>query len=247
MNTMIQMRDVSFAYPDGHRALTGVSFAVSEGERVAIIGSNGAGKSTLLMHLNGILQGEGAICVGGARLCENTLPEIRRMVGMIFQDPNDQLFCPTVKDDVMFGPLQFGIPKERMETLVRNALREVELEEVMNRPAHHLSTGEKRRVTIACVLACDPQILAMDEPAAMLDPKRRRWLIDFINRTRHTVVIATHDLDFAQATCQRAILLNRGHIAADGPVGAILADSRLMAVSELEWPPPRLVGMTKTG
>jgi len=234
MTAMVQMKDVSFTYSDGHRALSGVSLAISAGERVAIIGSNGAGKSTLLMHLNGILRGEGSIRIGGTELSDHTLPELRRMVGMIFQDPNDQLFCPSVRDDVMFGPLQFGIPEERLEKVVRDALRQVGLEEAMGRPAHHLSVGERRRVTIACVLACDPKILAMDEPAAMLDPKRRRWLIDFINQTQHTVIVATHDLDFALATCRRAILLNGGHVVADGPLHAILSDSRLLADSELE-------------
>ena len=233
MTAMVDIQHLSFAYPDGRLALMGVSLAVNEGERVALIGPNGAGKSTLLLHLNGILRGEGRIVIDGLELAKATLPEIRRRVGLIFQDPNDQLFCPTVGDDVAFGPLHFGWPREKIDRVVCDALAAVGMEAAWHRPAHHLSVGERRRVTMAAVLACDPKVLALDEPAAMLDPKRRRWLVDFLCASHHTVLLATHDLDVARATCARTILMHGGRIVADGATETILADAALLASHDL--------------
>ena len=233
MAPMIDVRDLSFTYPDGRRALSGVTLSVAEGERVALIGANGAGKSTLLLHLNGILRGQGRVAIDGIALARETLPEIRRRVGLNFQDPNDQLFCPTVGDDVAFGPMHLGWSRERIDEAVGDALAAVGMEAARHRPAHHLSVGERRRVTMAAVLACEPKILALDEPAAMLDPKRRRWLVDFLAASRHTVVLATHDLDVARLVCPRTILMHGGRIVADGATEAILADAALLADHDL--------------
>lgn len=234
MKTHILLRNLSFSYPDGSPALRGVNLSIQDGEKVALIGPNGAGKSTLLLHLNGILRGSGTVEIDGISLSDKTLREIRRKVGMIFQDPNDQLFCPTVADDVAYGPMHFGLPKEELRGIVQDALEKVGMGHAAKRAAHHLSLGERRRVTIAAVLACRPDILAMDEPAATLDPKRRRWLIDFINGSPKTAIIATHDLDLAMRTCGRVVLMNEGKIAADGEIRAIIADSKLLEANDLE-------------
>lgn len=233
MKPVIEIRNLSFSYPDGRRALSDVSLSVEEGERVALIGPNGAGKSTLLLHLNGILRGEGFVSVDGLEVEKGSLPEIRRKVGLIFQDPNDQLFCPTVKDDVAFGPLHFGLPPDELGETVRRSLVEVDMAEAIDRPAHHLSVGERRRVTLAAVLACGPKILALDEPVAMLDPKRQRWLADFLRAGRRTVVLATHDLSFARSTCSRAVLMHGGRVVADGEAERILGDCALLASHDL--------------
>ena len=233
MTAIIEIRSLSFSYPDGRRALSEVSLSVGEGERVALIGPNGAGKSTLLLHMNGILRGEGEVKVDGIRLSKETLPEIRRRVGLVFQDPNDQLFCPTVADDVAFGPMHFGLAREELEGIVADSLSAVGMGDAAGRPAHHLSVGERRRVTLAAVLACDPKVLALDEPAAMLDPKRRRWLTEFLAGQGRTVVLATHDLDFALATCPRTVLMHGGRVVADGETRAILADRPLLSSHDL--------------
>lgn len=233
MTAIIEISSLSFSYPDGRRALSEVSLSVGEGERVALIGPNGAGKSTLLLHMNGILRGEGEVKVDGIRLSKETLPEIRRRVGLVFQDPNDQLFCPTVADDVAFGPMHFGLAREELEGIVADSLSAVGMGDAAGRPAHHLSVGERRRVTLAAVLACDPKVLALDEPAAMLDPKRRRWLTEFLAGQGRTVVLATHDLDFALATCPRTVLMHGGRVVADGETRAILADRPLLSSHDL--------------
>jgi len=234
MTNQIVFDRISFAYSDGTLALSNTDISIAEGEKVALIGPNGAGKSTLLLHLNGILRGSGRIIIDGETIEENTLQSIRRKVGMIFQDPNDQLFCPTVEDDVAFGPLHFGLKREELDNVIHDALAKVEMEDAIKRPAHHLSLGERRRVTLAAVLACKPKILALDEPAAMLDPKRRRWLVDFLNTSTQTVILATHDLDFASRTCRRAVLMNEGKIVADGDIGEIMSNSKLLADNDLE-------------
>ncbi|HPM41474.1 MAG TPA: ABC transporter ATP-binding protein [bacterium] len=233
MTAMIEINSLSFSYPDGRRALWEVSLSVGEGERVALIGPNGAGKSTLLLHMNGILRGEGEVRVDGLKLSRETLPEIRRRVGLVFQDPNDQLFCPTVADDVAFGPMHFGLAREELDRKVADSLSAVGMGDAAGRPAHHLSVGERRRVTLAAVLACDPKVLALDEPAAMLDPRRRRWLTEFLVGQGRTVVLATHDLDFALATCKRAVLMHGGRVVADGETRAILGDRQLLSSHDL--------------
>lgn len=234
MTTLIELKDLTYSYPDGRTALLNVSLSISEGERVALVGPNGAGKSTLLLQLNGILRGKGKISIDGMEINDNNLAAIRKLVGVIFQDPNDQLFCPTVFDDVAFGPMHFGLDSNELRAAVEGSLLEVEMLEKAALPAHHLSIGERRRVTFAAVLACNPKVLALDEPAAMLDPKRRSWLIDFINRCNRTVILATHDLDFALRTCGRGVIMNRGQIVADGETKDILNNSTLLRENEME-------------
>lgn len=234
MNEKLRIEDLTYEYHDNTRALNGISLHVADGEKVAIIGPNGAGKSTLLLHLNGIHRGHGKITVSGIELLDSTLKQIRKLVGVIFQDPNDQLFCPTVRDDVAFGPMHFGYSQEKIDEIVKSTLTEVGMSSAENRPSHHLSLGEKRRITIAAVLACDPEILALDEPAAMLDPKRRRWLIDFLKKEKRTVILATHDLLFAYETCSRVVVMKRGQIVADGPAQDILRDHSLLESCDLE-------------
>lgn len=224
----ISIENLSYSYPDGQRALHNISLNIGKGERVAILGSNGAGKSTLLLHLNGILKGSGKIVIDGTLLDNKTISLIRRKVGLIFQDPNDQLFCPTVKEDVAFGPLHFGLKEEEIDEVVAHALDQVDMRHAQNRAAHHLSLGEKKRVSIATVLACSPEILIFDEPAAMLDPKRKRELISFINKSDKTILIATHDPEFARNTSTRCLLMHEGKIVADEPSQEILQNQELL-------------------
>jgi len=225
----IIIENLSYTYPDGQIALSDVSLSISKGERIAFVGANGAGKSTLLLHLNGILRGPGKILVDGVQLSEKTLPSIRRKVGIIFQDPNDQLFCPTVESDVAFGPEHFGFEHEKIHAIVDESLDKVDMKRAAHRAAHHLSLGERRRVSIAAVLACEPDILVFDEPAAMLDPKRRREMASFIRETDKTVLIATHDPEFALNTTTRCILMDGGKIVADGPSKEIMGNCELLS------------------
>jgi cobalt/nickel transport system ATP-binding protein len=225
----IIIQNLSYHYPDGQKALSDVSLTISKGERIALVGPNGAGKSTLLLHLNGILKGIGEIAIDGVILSDETLPIIRRKVGIIFQDPNDQLFCPTVRDDVAFGPEHFGLTHDKIDHVVTTALNHVAMNHKAHRPAHHLSLGERRRVAIAAVLACEPEILVFDEPIAMLDPRRQREMTSFIRETQKTVIIATHDPQFALTTTTRCILMNSGKIVADGPSKEILGNGQLLA------------------
>lgn len=236
MKAYLSLEGVSFTYQDGRIALSDISLAMTQGERVALVGPNGAGKTTLLLQLNGILRGTGCITIGGEKLADNTLRSIRRRVGLIFQDPNDQLFCPTVEEDVAFGPLHFDKPRREIEHIVDNSLRKVEMEDAAKRLTHHLSLGERRRISIACVLACNPDVLAFDEPSASLDPRRRRELIDFIRSTDKTVLIATHDLDLALTTCPRCLLMDAGRVVADGSTRDILGDTQLLHNHDLETP-----------
>ncbi len=233
MNTAIILTDIRFAYGDGSHALESITLGIERGERVALIGPNGAGKSTLLLHLNGILRGQGRITIEDLPLCDEHLYEIRRRVGLIFQEPNDQLFCPTVREDIAFGPMHFHLDRDALDETVEKVLRDMDLLDVADRAAHHLSVGERRRVSIAAVLACKPHILALDEPAAALDPKRRRWLVDFLLADTRTIILATHDLAFARSVCQRAILMNAGRIVADGPIDTILEDRALLEKNDL--------------
>jgi len=224
-------------YPDGTRALRGVSFRIHHGESVAVVGGNGAGKSTLLLHLNGYLTpGEGTVRVGDLPLTRETLPEIRRTVGMIFQDPDDQLFMPTVREDVAFGPLNLGLPVEEVEGRVARALAEVGAGHLLHKPPYRLSAGEKRRVAIAGVLAMAPDILVMDEPSTGLDPQARRQLIGLLRQFRHTKIITSHDLDLVLELCERTIVLHDGEVRADGPTAEIFRDTALLAACRLERP-----------
>ncbi len=229
---------LSFSYPDGTRALREASFSIHHGESVAVIGANGAGKSTLLLHLNGCLAPtDGAVRVGDYPVTKGTLPEIRRTVGMIFQDPDDQLFMPTVADDVAFGPLNLGFPPAEVSQRVEAALRAVDALHLRGKPPHCLSGGEKRRVAIATVMAMTPDILVLDEPTTGLDPFARRQLIELLTRFSHTKIIATHDLELVMALCRRVRVLHEGSIAADGPTGEVFADTALLERCRLEQPP----------
>jgi len=229
----ISIKHLSYTYPDGKEALRNIDLSIRRGEKVALIGPNGAGKSTLLLHLNGILMGDDRIEIDGIPITAKTVRIIRKKVGMIFQNPNDQLFCPTVYDEVAFGPLHFGISHDEVQRRVDSALFEVAMQSKKKRTSHHMSMGEKRRVSIAAVLSCQPEIMAMDEPAATLDPKRKRWLMNFINSSTLTTIIATHDLSLAMKTCHRIILMNEGKIIADGTADDILSDKSLLECNDL--------------
>jgi len=238
--SLLDVRDLAYRYPDGHEALRGVTFTLAPGERVALIGPNGAGKSTLLLHLNGLLPdraaGDPAITVDGLPLVESNLPEVRRRVGLLFQDPDDQLFCPTVWEDVAFGPQQLGVREPRLSELVRDALAQVGLAGFEDRLPHHLSRGEKRRACLAGLLACDARLLVLDEPTSDLDPRGRRELMALLTRLPMGQLIATHDLEFVVEICPRAIVLDGGRIVADGPSRQLLDDEPLMLAHGLERP-----------
>jgi cobalt/nickel transport system ATP-binding protein len=234
---ILEAKDLRFQYPDNTVALDGVSFRIVHGESVALVGENGAGKSTLLLHLNGYLSAQqGSLRVGDVMLGPKTLPIIRRTVGMVFQNPDDQLFMPTVFDDVAFGPLNLGLPQEEVERKVTEALRTVGAEHLRKRPPYKLSQGEKRAVSIATVLVLSPDILVMDEPTSSLDPRSRLDLIELLKTFRHSKIIATHDLDMAMDLCERTIVLHQGKITADGPTSQILQDEELLHRSRLEKP-----------
>ncbi|MFH0937659.1 MAG: ABC transporter ATP-binding protein, partial [Planctomycetota bacterium] len=222
---IIEAKDAKYVYPDGTKALNGVSFRITHGESIGIVGANGAGKSTLLLHLNGcLLPSAGALLVGDYLLTKDTTPQIRRIVGTIFQDPDDQLFMPTVEEDVAFGPANMGLPAEEIASRVSKALDEVKATHLRQRPPYKLSGGEKRAVAIATVLAMSPAILVLDEPSSSLDHQARRRLIGLLRTFTHTKIIATHDLDMVMDLCERTIVLCEGRVLADGPSGEILAD-----------------------
>lgn len=234
---IIEIIDLNYSYPDGVAALRGVSLEIHEGESIGIIGPNGAGKSTLLLHLNGILRGEGTLKVFGLEMEDKNLREIRRRVGLVFQDPENQLFMPTVFDDVAFGPINMEMPKEKVKTQVAKALEEVDMSDSDKRAAHHMSFGEKKRISIATILSMEPRILVFDEPTSNLDPKHRRALMRLLKRLRHTKVIATHDLDMVLEICSRVILLDKGEIVAAGNTEDVLKDRILLEAHSLELPP----------
>lgn len=232
----VLIRDLHFAYVPDHEVLKGIDLVIDRGERVALIGPNGAGKSTLLLHLNGLLRGKGQLAVAGLELRQERLTDIRRRVGLVFQDPDDQLFSPTVFDDVAFGPLNLGLPKEEVRRRVALALQQVGLAGYEKRPPHQLSLGEKKRAALATVLALDPEILVLDEPSSSLDPKARRRLINLLAGLPVTQIIATHDLEMAMDLCPRTIIINGGRIVADGETAVLLRDERLLEENDLELP-----------
>lgn len=235
---IVEVKDIQYAYPNTvQKALQGVSFRITHGESVGIVGANGAGKSTLLMHLIGFLfPAEGTVRVGDYPVTRKTLPQIRRSVGMIFQDPDDQLFMPTVFEDVAFGPLNMGLPTEEAARRVDEALDIVGALHLKDRPPYKLSGGEKRVVAIASVLSMTPDILIMDEPSAALDPLARRRLINMLSGFTHTKIIASHDLDLVLDLCARTIVLSGGKVIADGPTREIFQDPELLAQGHLEKP-----------
>jgi cobalt/nickel transport system ATP-binding protein len=240
MNAAIEVRNLRFRYPDGKEALRGVSFTVEQGECVGLVGPNGSGKSTLLLHLNGILpesfDREANVLINGTPLNQESAAEIRRDVGLLFQDADDQLFCPTVSEDVAFGPQQFGIQGEELRQVVDRALGLVGLSGFENRSPHHLSSGEKQRVCLAGILACEPRVLALDEPTSDLDPRGKRNLTGILQSLPATKIIATHDLELVVQLCPRSIVLDQGVIVADGPTQELLADEELMLSHGLEKP-----------
>jgi cobalt/nickel transport system ATP-binding protein len=234
----IEVQDLSFHYPDGHPALHSVSLEVAPNEKVALVGPNGGGKSTLLLHLNGVLRGQsGEVRIGGLPLTNENLGQIRAWVGLVFQNPDDQLFSPRVHQDVAFGPLHMGLDPEEVESRVRQALAAVDMTDYVDRVSYHLSTGEKRRIAIATVLSMNPKILVLDEPSAGLDPRARRNLIALLNSLeQQTMLISTHDMRLVDELCTRTIVLDAGRVVANGPTADILSDEVLMERHGLETP-----------
>ena len=235
----LEISDLKFSYPDGWQALRGVSFSLQVGEKVAILGPNGAGKSTLLLHLNGLLHGSGQVSVMGQPVVENdkkSLSRVRAMVGLVFQDPDDQLFSPTVYDDVAFGPLYMGLPQDEIGDRVQRALGQVGLDGYGDRMPFHLSGGEKKRAAIATVLSMQPQVLVLDEPSAGLDPRARRRLITLLDRLEQTILVTTHDMYMVREIFPRSIIMDGGAVVADAPTHQILADRSLLEAHGLEMP-----------
>jgi cobalt/nickel transport system ATP-binding protein len=234
---IVDFKDVSFRYPDGTSALRGVSFTITHGESVGVVGANGAGKSTQLLQVNGsMLPSAGRIRVGDLDVTKKTRQDIRKKVGLIFQNPDDQLFMPTVYEDIAFGPLNLRMSAERVAERVNAALDTVGCTDLRDKAPHHLSGGQKRAVAIATVLAMAPDILVMDEPSSGLDPKSRRQLIALLHSFRHTKIIASHDLDLILDVCERCLVIKDGRIAADGPARNILTDRLLLEENNLELP-----------
>ncbi|MEI6562287.1 MAG: ABC transporter ATP-binding protein [Verrucomicrobiota bacterium] len=234
---LVEARDLGFTYPDGTEALRGVTFRITHGESVAIVGGNGAGKSTLVQHFNGYLMAtKGEVRIGDFPLTRETLAAVRRTVGLVFQDPDDQLFMSTVFDDVAFGPLHFGLPPAVVEERAVAALERVGMLHLRERPPHKLSGGEKRAVSIATALAMAPDILVMDEPSSNLDPRGRRRLIHLLRTFDHTKILVSHDLELVVELCPRVLVLDGGTVVADGCTAEIFADEAFMLAHGLERP-----------
>ncbi|WP_166022184.1 energy-coupling factor ABC transporter ATP-binding protein [Streptomyces chilikensis] len=233
----LEVSGLAFAYPDGHQALFGVDFALERGERVALLGPNGAGKTTLVLHLNGILTaGTGSVRVAGLPVDRAHMAEVRQRVGIVFQDPDDQLFMPTVREDVAFGPANAGLRGAELDARVTRALERVGMAGHADRPPHHLSFGQRRRVAVATVLAMEPEILVLDEPSSNLDPASRRELAEILTSLDVTVLMVTHDLPYALELCPRSLILSGGTVVADGPTPELLADGTLLRAHRLELP-----------
>lgn len=225
----VKFDNVHYRYPDGFEALRGVSFLITHGEKVALVGANGAGKSTLMLHMNGLLQAtEGSVIIGDVLITKKTLPEIRRTVGLVFQNPDDQLFMPTVEEDVAFGPRNMKLTEEEVNRRVDRALEAVGVSELRHQAPYRLSGGQKRSAAIATVLSMEPDILVLDEPSSNLDPHARRLLMAQIKEFYHTVIVTSHDLDLVRQTCPRTIIMAHGQIIADGPTSTLLDDAGLM-------------------
>jgi energy-coupling factor transporter ATP-binding protein EcfA2 len=245
---VLEVERLSYRYPGGQMALRDVSFALAAGEIVGLVGPSGAGKSTLLMHLNGLLgdldranangrePAAPAVRIAGLPMTQGHLAEIRRLVGFLFQDPDDQLFCPTVREDVAFGPLNLGLPGDEVRQRVVESLQAVGLEDYEFRSTLQLSVGERKRVCLAGVLACRPALLALDEPFTNLDPRARRTLLEILRAFSGSQILATHDLDMVVELCSRVIVLDEGSVQADGSTDVILSDARLMERHGLEVP-----------
>jgi len=232
---VIELDGVHYTYPDGTRALQDVTLGIAAGERVALLGPNGAGKTTLALHLNGVLAAQsGRVRVAGRVVETDSVRDVRRHVGLVFQDPDDQLFMPTVRQDVAFGPQNYDL--DDIDGRVTRALAAVRMQAAIERPPHHLSFGQRRRVAIATVLSMDPQILVLDEPSSNLDPASRRELAEVLTGLDVTMLMVTHDLLFANQLCARSVVLADGAVRYDGPTGELLGDPELLAQFRLELP-----------
>ncbi len=236
---VIEVAGLRFSYHDGREVLHGVDLTIRQGEKVALVGPNGAGKSTLMLHLNGILgakDGSGDVCVMGHSLTKDNLGVVRAQVGLVFQDPDDQLFSPTVFEDVAFGPLHMGLPEDDVRRQVAWALEQVAMGDYVERVSHHLSIGEKKRVAIATVLSMGPEILVLDEPSAGLDPRARRKLINLLRGMPQTILVSTHDMRLVAELFPRMVVMDEGRIVADGPTVVLLNDAALLEAHGLERP-----------
>lgn len=234
MHHTIEVENLAFSYPDGHVALTGVTLSIAPGEKVALVGPNGAGKSTLMLHLNGILQGRGCVQVCGLDVVKENFGKVRAAVGLVFQNPDDQLFSPTVFDDVAYGPIYQGLKAAEVQQRVEEALAAVHMRDYADRVSHHLSVGEKKRIAIATVLSMKPEILVLDEPSAGLDPRARRSLINLLRELPQTMLVSTHDLPLARELFPRTVIMDHGAIVADGPTAHLLNDAALLEAHGLE-------------
>jgi len=232
----LEVRRLTFRYPDGHEALRDVSLTLQRGEKVALVGPNGAGKSTLMLHLNGILQGRGEVFVDGMPVVRENLPLVRARIGLVFQNPDDQLFSPTVFEDVAFGPLHMGLPEDEIRRRVADALAQVGMSGYAPRLSHHLSMGEKKRIAIATVLSMNPSLLVLDEPSAGLDPRARRNLMHLLRDLPLTMLVSTHDMAMAAELFPRMVVMDAGRIVADGDTAALLKDTALLEAHGLERP-----------
>jgi cobalt/nickel transport system ATP-binding protein len=236
MHHSIEVENLSFAYGDGHTALQRVSLKIEPGEKVALVGPNGAGKSTLILHLNGILSGQGSVKVCGVQAVKENLGRLRAMVGLVFQSPDDQLFSPTVYDDVAFGPLYQGLPPVEVKMRVEQALAAVQMSDYARRVSHHLSVGEKKRIAIATVLSMNPEVLVLDEPTAGLDPRARRALINLLRNLPLTMLVSTHDMLIVRELFPRMVIMDEGRIVADGTTSTLMDDVDLLEAHGLERP-----------
>ena len=237
MTKYLEVNKLSYSYPDGHEALKNISFNLDKKESLAILGPNGAGKTTLILHLNGILGNlNKEIKVSDFEYTDENIADIRKTVGVVFQDPDDQLFMPTVIEDVMFGPKNFGFNEEQIKENSIKALEQVKMLEYIDKPPHHLSFGQKRKVAIASVLASEPELLVLDEPSSNLDPASRRELIDILKNLEVSIILVTHDLPMALEICGRSIILNNGKVTADTDTYKILKDEKIMSDNRLELP-----------
>jgi len=236
MHHSIEIDDLSFSYPDSHQALHNVSLSIKPNEKVALVGPNGAGKSTLILHLNGILAGQGSVCVAGLPVIKENLGKVRARVGLVFQSPDDQLFSPTVYDDVAFGPRYQGFPEDKVRLLVDEALATVSMGDYAERVSHHLSMGEKKRIAIATVLSMKPEVLVLDEPTAGLDPRARRSLINLLRDLPLTMLVSTHDMHMVSELFPRMVIMDVGRVVADGATLDLMEDEELLTAHGLERP-----------
>jgi len=231
---VLEVVGLSYSYPTGVTALDDITFSVHEGDTIGLLGPNGAGKSTLMLHLNGILSGDGDVRVMGEAIDKANLPRIRRIVGLVFQNPDDQLFMPTVFDDVAFGPMNMGLAEDEVRARVAEALTAVGMDAYGDRPPYHLSLGQKKRISLATVLVMDADVLVLDEPTSGLDPRGRRELVSLLKTLPATKLLATHDMDLAAELCNRVLLLDAGKVVADGPTKEILGNAPLLEAHGLE-------------